>query len=288
MTPANFVAIDVETANPDLASICQVGVVAFEDSEPSHTFQALVNPEDEFSPVNVSIHGIDESSVSGCDTFPVAMESLRPLLNGKIVVSYTAFDRISIARAIEKYQIPAIECRWLDIARVVRRTWQQFARSGYGLADVAEWCDIDFVHHRADEDARAAGEILVRAVAETGLSVEGWLLRAEQPIDPASASSRISRIGNPQGPLAGEVVVFTCALTIPRREAADLAASAGCEVEPSVTKKTTLLVVGNQDLRRLAGHERSSKHRKVESLILSGQPLRILGETDFTRMVDIE
>ena len=287
MTAVDFVAIDVETANPDLASICQVGVVTFKDSKPSHTFQALVNPEDEFSPVNVSIHGIDESSVSGCVTFPVAMESLRPLLNRKIVVSHTAFDRISLARAIEKYQLPAIECRWLDTARVVRRTWKQFAKSGYGLANVAEWCDIDFVHHRADEDARAAGEILVRAVAETGLSVDDWLLRARRPVDPASSSS-IRRTMNPEGPLAGEVIVFTGALMIPRREAADLAASVGCEVEPSVTKKTTLVVVGDQDLRRLGGHQGSAKHRKAESLIESGQQIRILGETDFIRMVDID
>lgn len=285
MAAVDFVAIDVETANPDLASICQVGVVTFKDSKPSHTFQALVNPEDEFSPVNVSIHGIDESSVSGCGTFPVAMESLRPLLNGKIVVSHTTFDQISLLRAIEKYQLPAIECRWLDTARVVRRTWKQFAKSGYGLADVAKWCDIHFVHHRAHEDARAAGEILVRAVAETGLSLDDWLLRARRPIDPAS-SSPIKRTGNPEGPLAGEVIAFTGTIMIPRREAADLAASEGCDIEASVTKKTTLLVVGDQDLRRLGGHQRSSKHRKAESLIESGQQIRILGETDFMRMVD--
>ena len=283
----DFVAIDIETANPDLASICEVGAVTFKDSKPSHTFQTLVNPEDEFSPVNVSIHGIDESGVSGCGTFPVAMESLRPLLNEKIVVSHTTFDRISLARAIEKYQLPAIECRWLDTARVVRRTWKQFAKSGYGLADMAEWCGIDFVHHRADEDARAAGEILVRAVAETGLSLDDWLLRARQPIDPAS-SSPIKRTGNPEGPLAGEVIVFTGALRIPRREAAALAASEGCDIETSVSKKTTLLVVGDYDLRRLGGHQRSSKQRKAEALIESGQQIRILGETDFTRMVDID
>lgn len=284
----DFVAIDVETANPDLASICQVGVVTFRDAKPSHTFQALVNPEDEFSPVNVSIHGIDEASVSGCGTFPVAMESVRPLLSGKIVVSHTAFDRLSLARAIEKYQVPTIECRWLDTANVVRRTWKQFAKSGYSLANVAAWCGIEFVHHRADEDARVAGEILVRAVAETGLSVEDWLVRTQQPIDPASASSRTRRVGNPQGPLVGEVVVFTGALTIPRGKAIDLAASAGCDVEPSVTRKTTLLVVGDQDLRSLAGHQKSAKHRKAESLILAGQPLQILGETDFVSILDVE
>ena len=285
----DFVAIDVETANPDLASICEVGAVTFKDSKPGHTFQTFVDPEDEFNPVNVSIHGIDESSVGGCGTFPVAMESLRPLLNENIVVSHTAFDRVSLARAGEKYQLPAIECRWLDTARIVRRTWKQFAKSGYGLADVAEWCGIDFVHHQAHEDARAAGEILVRAVAETGLSLEDWLLRAWQPgRSSTSPSPPIKRMGNPEGPLAGEVIVFTGALMIPRREAADLAASKGCDIETSVTNKTTLLVVGDQDLRRLGGHQQSSKHRKAESLIESGQQIRILGETDFIRMVDID
>ncbi len=281
----DFAAIDVETANADLASICQVGVVTFKDSKPSHTFQTLVDPEDEFNPVNVSIHGIDESSVSGCGAFPVAMESLRPLLNGKIVVSHTAFDRLAMARATERYQLPAIECRWLDTARVVRRTWTQFAKSGYGLADMARWCGITFVHHRADEDARVAGMILAHAMAETGLSVEDWLARISSE---GNSSSQIKLTGNPQGPLAGEVIVFTGALTIPRREAADLAASIGCDVATSVTTKTTLLVVGDQDLRRLAGTQLSSKHRKAESLILSGQPLRILGEADFIRMVDID
>lgn len=281
----DFTAIDVETANADLASICQVGVVAFRDSKPFHTFQALVNPEDEFSPINISIHGIDSSAVSGSGTFPIVMESLRPLLTGKIVVSHTAFDRHSLKRASEKYRIPAIECRWLDTAVVVRRTWTQFSKSGYNLANVAEWCGIDFAHHQAHEDARAAGEILVRAVVETGLSIDDWLVRTSSE---SSSPSDIRRTGNPQGPLAGEVIVFTGSLIISRREAAELAASVGCSVGRSVTKETTLLVVGDQDLRRLAGHELSSKHRKAESLILSGQPLRIMGEADFMRMVDIE
>jgi DNA polymerase-3 subunit epsilon len=47
-----FVAVDVETANADLASICQVGIVAFDLSGPVSTWQSLVNPEDFFDPVN--------------------------------------------------------------------------------------------------------------------------------------------------------------------------------------------------------------------------------------------
>ncbi len=73
---------------------------------------------------------------------------------------------------------------------------------------------------------------------------------------------------------------------MPRYQAADLAALAGCEVDPGVTKDTTPLIVGDQDIVRLApGHTKSKKHLKAETLIAKGQPIRILRETDFIRLL---
>lgn len=97
----------------------------------------------------------------------------------------------------------------------------------------------------------------------------------------------MTRVGNRDGPLAGEVIVFTGALAMPRRQAADLAAGIGCDVVDNVNRHTTLLVVGDQDIRRLVGHDKSSKHRKAEELIGKGQPIRILGESDYLRLVDM-
>jgi DNA polymerase-3 subunit epsilon len=98
-------------------------------------------------------------------------------------------------------------------------------------------------------------------------------------------SADLRRKGNPDGRLFGEAVVFTGALSIGRREAANLASRGGCEVLVSVTKRTTLLVVGDQDIKKLAGHEKSSKQRKAEQLIAEGQVIRIIGETDFKKML---
>jgi DNA polymerase-3 subunit epsilon len=150
---------------------------------------------------------------------------------------------------------------------------------------VAAEFGIAYRQHDALEDARCAGEILLRAIAETGLSVHQWLERVRQPIDP-SAALPITRSGNPDGPLYGEILVFTGTLSLSRRQAADAASLAGSEVDTNVTKHTTLLVVGDQDLRRLAGHEKSSKHRKAEELMANGQSIRILGERDFMRIVE--
>ena len=56
--------------------------------------------------------------------------------------------------------------------------------------------------------------------------------------------------------------MFTGALAIPRREASDMAAVAGCHVAGNVSKKTTILVVGTQDRSKLKGYEKSTKHRR--------------------------
>lgn len=280
----NFVAVDVETANANLSSICQIGAASFNDGKLCETWETLVNPEDYFDPFNEEIHGISEEQVRGSPTWCEAFASLRPLIEGKIVVSHTAFDRVSFLRACEKNGIPTCEARWLDSAKVVRRAWPEYSRSGYGLANVAAHLDIVYRAHDALEDARCAGEILIRAIAATGLTVEDWLHRVKLPVHSATCS--VSRDGNPEGPLYGEILVFTGAISMNRFQAADAAALAGCEVGAGVTKHTTLLVVGDQDVRRLAGKQKSSKLCKAELLISNGQKIRILCESDFLKMIN--
>ncbi len=282
ITEQSFVAIDVETANPDLASICKIGIVKFIDGDIRDSWQTLVNPEDSFNYFNTSIHGIEEDDVTHAPRFPEVASDVARMLGGHVAVSHMPFDRTALARVHDKYSLPQIDSTWLDSAAVCRRAWPQFRERGYGLANLAEWCEIEFRHHNAEEDARAAGLILVRAMRHTGLGVQDWLRRVREPID---SRVKASRSGNPEGPLVGEVIVFTGALSMPRRTAADLAASAGCDVATAVGKHTTVVVVGDHDVQRLTGHERSAKHRKAEVLISEGQAIRILGESDFCALV---
>ncbi len=280
----DFVAIDVETANADMASICQVGVASFKGGRLCQEWKTYVDPEDYFDAINVSIHGIDEKTVAGAPCFPDIAAQICQFVDGQVVLCHTHFDRVAVSQVHEKYDLCAPTCTWLDSARVARRAWEQFARGGYGLRNVCSALGYDFNHHDALEDAKAAAHILLAASAKTGLDIAGWLRRVEQPIDPRSGM--IAREGNPQGPFAGEVLVFTGALSIPRREAADMASSIGCTVEGGVTKRTTILVVGDQDVMKLAGHEKSSKHRKAECLMRAGQAIRVLRETDFKQLVN--
>ena len=278
-----FISIDVETANTDMASICQIGVVKVVNGEVVEEWSTLVNPEEWFDPINISIHGITEEDVKDSPTLPEVFTKLSGLLNDTICVCHTHFDRVSIGKALRKYNLPEIQCRWLDSARVARRTWEECAYSGYGLKNVCNIIGFEFKHHDALEDAKAAAQIILTAMDIKGISLDDWSNRVNQPINPEV--SNVSREGNPEGDLYGEVIVFTGSLYLTRSEAADLAASVGCAVGSGVTKKTTLLVVGDQDITKLAGKVKSSKHIKAVTLISKGQRLRILTETDFRDIV---
>jgi DNA polymerase-3 subunit epsilon len=281
-----FTAIDVETANPDLASICQIGIATFSGSTLVDEWVSLIDPEDYFSGINVFIHGITPEMVEGKPTIPRVADELRTRLDGQIAVCHTHFDRVATTRAFQSYGLSPPECKWLDSARVARRVWAEFARAGYGLENVCSYLGYEFQHHDALEDAKAAAFVLNSALQETGTNVVDWLTRVRRPIG-SHGSDKITRDGNPEGDFFGEVMVFTGALEIPRHEAADLAAKLGCCVAANVTGKTTMLVVGDQDISRLAGHKRSSKHRKAEELIEKGQAIRILKETDFLELVKV-
>jgi len=278
----DFIALDIELANPSLDSICQIGLAAFTGDQ-IELWASYINPEDYFSPLNEAVHGITAEIVRFAPTLPGVIDHLQQTLTQQVVVTHTPFDKLAINRSLERYNLSAIDCTWLDSARVVRRAWTEYAASGYALAKITQVLGIQFAHHQAQEDARAAGLVLLEAMKKTGLSLEEWLVRVNQPIAPGQRA-KISRRGNPDGPLAGEVAVFTGALSIPRKQASDLAAEAGCDVRTSVSKKTTLLVVGDQDIRKLAGRTKSSKQRKAEALISEGVDIRIVGESDFLRL----
>ena len=280
----DFVALDVETANADMASICQIGIAKFSNGKLVEEWSSLIDPEDYFDDINIGIHGITEDDVVGAPTFPDVLDSLCGFLQNSICVCHTHFDRVSVGRALEKYGLEKIETIWLDSARVARRTWQDCAWSGYGLAKVCNKIGYEFKHHDALEDAKASGQVLIAAIQTSGIDLEGWLSRVEKPI--GSFTKRINREGNPAGELYGVALVFTGTLGISRREAADLAASIGCSVTDGVNKETSILVVGDQDIRKIAGKEKNNKHLKAELLISKGQEIRIIKECDFIDLVN--
>lgn len=281
----DFVAIDVETANECPSSICQIGMAHFSNGEIKETWVQLINPKAEFSPMNISIHGITPRDVKKSPTFLEIADELKQKNQG-LLVSYGAFDRFAMQKAAAKNNL-SFAAEWFDITRAVRRHWLDCAQKGYGLANIAKKLKIEFDHHNALADAIAAGKVLSHILRESGQDMAWWQSRVKRPMawQEGHRINSIATSGDTEGPFYGESIVFTGALAVPRAEAAKIASQAGFDVLDGVNKKTTFLVVGEQDLQRLAGQEKSAKHRKAESLIEKGQPIKIIEEKDFFNMV---
>ena len=179
MGDLTFNVIDVETANANPSSICQIGIVRVRASEIKEQLSILVNPEVRFNSFNVELHGISEGTVKDSQTLPQLEARLRRLLDGVVLVSHTAFDRVSLDGAMEKYGLERVRTTWLDSAAIARRAWpEKYRRRGWNLANIAGDLGITFRHHDAVEDAREAGEIVLHACRHTGLDINGWLERA--------------------------------------------------------------------------------------------------------------
>lgn len=286
-----FIALDFETANSDRFSICQIGVVSFIDGAVAKTWQRLVNPEADFGHWQVSKHHITCDAVERAPTFPELFGELKELLTGQVIVHHGSFDQECLDQTSDKYGLPVIECTWLDSTKVVRQTWPAHAQKGYDLATITRELGIVFKHHDAQEDARAAGEVVLRALAETGGTLEELLDRFGRSISAGTRhrtpgkKEQIAREGKPDGPLAGKVVVFTGKLSMyKKKEAAELAANAGCTVAARVTKETTLLVLGEPG----SDGKKHKNQLRAEELIEKGQKICIISEDEFRRLPGIE
>lgn len=284
----DFLAIDVETANFDMASICQIGFVIYENGQIKKEWSSLLDPEDEFDFWNVSIHNITEKDVVNSPKFPEIYEFLKQNLEEYICVCHTHFDRVSLNRTCEKYGLPSFQNKWIDTAKVTRRCWSEFAYKGYGLSNVCNKLGYSFNHHDALEDAKASAYILISAIKEFGNTVDDWYVRANNPLllNPRANYKSTTLEGNPDGNLIGEVIVFTGTLQVPRKKASLLATEIGCKVVNGVTKKTTILVVGDQDISKLSGKTKSAKHLRAEELKIQGHDIRILKESDFIALYE--
>jgi DNA polymerase-3 subunit epsilon len=169
----DFVVIDVETACSRVSSICQVGIVGFRDGRECFAWETLIDPCDEFHPINTRIHGIAAHHVAGRPTFADVHSVVVGHLGDRITVAHSSFDKGALAAACRVHDREMVETRWLDSVRVARRAWPELAN--HKLGSLARFLGLDHRHHDALSDARAAGWVVVRAIEHTGLPLDAWM-----------------------------------------------------------------------------------------------------------------
>ncbi len=166
--PFRFFAVDVETANSDRASICQIGIACVREDGTMETWTSLVDPQTADWSCSF-VHGITAREVRGAPCFAEIFGMIDELLAGRTVYQHSSFDRSAVSAACAVAGLAAPDWDWQDSVRVARRAWPELkGNGGHGLASLKSHLGLRFRHHDAGEDARAAAEIVL--LAESGFS----------------------------------------------------------------------------------------------------------------------
>ncbi|WP_372573023.1 exonuclease domain-containing protein [Ruegeria jejuensis] len=166
-----FIALDVETGCGDSASICQVGLACVRVDHTIETWSTLVDPQMPFAPFNIDLHGIGPYKVRHAPNFAGIWPDLLPLLARHPLVQHSRFDEHAINAACRAHGLPRPKLAWNNSVTIARAAWPELkGKGGHGLGNLKTVLNLDFRHHDAEEDARAAAQVVLRAEQHLGAS----------------------------------------------------------------------------------------------------------------------
>ena len=168
-----FTAIDFETANNFIGSICAVGLAVVEDGALVSKKYWLIKPHKDhsyFDPFNVYIHGITKDMVADADEFDtVYTNDIVPVIQRTVLAAHNAaFDMSALRHVLDLYNIAYPQVDYICTFKTAQRTWSKL--ENHKLDTVSEHLNFSFTHHNALEDALACANILLEAFKEKGLT----------------------------------------------------------------------------------------------------------------------
>ena len=167
-----FIAVDVETAGYESASICQIGLAFVQFDGSIDTYSTYIDPRSPFGDGNTRLHGIDASTVFGAPDFAEILPQLRQTMETHPLVQHSRFDEKAFDAACKLSGQPVLKSVWFDSVKIARKAWPEFkGNGGHGLGHLKTALGLEFQHHDAGEDARAAAEVVLKAETVMGAKI---------------------------------------------------------------------------------------------------------------------
>jgi len=117
-----------------------------------------------FAPFNVELHGISAKTVENAPTFAEIWPKLQLLLARHPLVQHSRFDEHAIDAACKAHGLFRPRLSWNNSVTIARTAWPELkGNGGHGLANLKQHLRLEFRHHDAGEDARAAAMVVLRA-----------------------------------------------------------------------------------------------------------------------------
>ena len=308
----NFVAIDLETATYLRSSICQIGITEVVNGKPQTPKSWLVQPEGNvYDSMNIGIHGITPEDTKNSPSFPEVWKEVLPYLQGKTVVAHnTSFDMYALRDAFDKYGIEYPTFDFFCSLRVAR--YVVHGCYSYSLDVVLHYLGIEFDHHhKADSDSLGCAKLLIKCLEMGNITFEDLEVKYSFHRGSFAPCSFRAHLQNQKhypnyyqykdiikeledhpelvdegNYFYGKSVCFTGTTRYaPRKDLLQKVKDVGGIPMNSVTQKTDILVVGQQDYRVVGADGMSTKQKKALSLLEKGHNIEILSESEFINRI---
>ncbi len=305
----NFVAVDVETANSQRGSICSFGLAVVEDGKLARTESWLTRPPgglDWFDKFNIGLHGITPAMVKNAPAFCERLDQVLEAVGDLPVVAHNAaFDISAIRQGCSADELDWPELTYGCTLVLSRRILNLLS---YRLPIVCAELGIPLLdHHEAGADATAAALIAVELARlqqtdsleelASGVHVRLGKLSGREWAGRVRALSGsgghgygdvpdLSLAVDPGHPLYGQTMVFTGAIALRREDAWAAVASLGATPEKHVTKRTTMLVIGDGFTGNCLEEFHTGKAAKAVHWQAKGHTIEVLSEGDFFGMLE--
>jgi DNA polymerase-3 subunit epsilon len=156
----DFAAIDFETANRNMSSVCSVGVVIVRNGVVTEKIYRLIRPlPNYYSYWNYQIHRLNRCDTDAADDFPEVWAEIAPKIDGLTLVAHSSsFDENCLKSAFSAYDLPYPDYDFFCTCMASKKKWVELPN--HKLPTVAAFCGFDLInHHNALADAEAAAVI---------------------------------------------------------------------------------------------------------------------------------
>jgi len=270
-----FFALDVETANGDRGSICQIGIACVRPDNSIETWVTYVNPQTSTWAFTY-IHGINARKVAHAPTFDQIFPMLQDFLGEKVVYQHSKFDQSAISAACRTHGLENVSWEWRDSVLVAREAWPELKdNGGHGLASLKSHLSLQFQHHDAGEDARASAEVVLLAERVIGRQVESSV-----PV---------------QSPCETETAVQTTTVSIIRERVSQKSKTTGKSNSDNETRDGILLRIKqvaeisyHSDTKYIAAFQLSGVFFALDKTSVSKQPIWLVDRMDIRAYLDAE
>ena len=174
---------DVEYANSRNKSICQIGILSRDLSNPQSAVEKVniyVNPEDGFDDYCVRVHGITKDTVKDAPTFKTVWGDIEKHFTNAVVIGHNvaAADLDALEKNLNRYGIEMPEIYYICTYELAKKLVPSFAVRDHSLGALCNFFGITFdAHHNAFYDACACSDLLDKLVEQSQISLEAEVQR---------------------------------------------------------------------------------------------------------------